>query len=135
MNRPLFRLRQSFGIVQGLSTIFIIDKSGEMMTPAQCRAARALLDVTQTQLANAARLGLSTVVDFERERRPVSQEAVDAIKATLAANGIVFLDENGGGAGLRFRKTAHARAKGSERERLRLSLPVGSKGLGRMASS
>jgi hypothetical protein len=46
------------------------------MTPAQCRAARALLGITQAQLARAAKLGLSTVVDFEKERRLVSEEAV-----------------------------------------------------------
>jgi hypothetical protein len=33
------------------------------MTPAQCRAGRSLLDITQTELARAAELGLSTVVD------------------------------------------------------------------------
>src|SRR5205807_2079261 len=49
------------------------------MTPAQCRAARALLGITQSQLARAAKLGLSTVVDFEKERRLVSNEAVEAI--------------------------------------------------------
>ena len=38
------------------------------MTPAQCRAGRALLDMSQTQLAELANLGLSTVVDFESEK-------------------------------------------------------------------
>jgi transcriptional regulator with XRE-family HTH domain len=73
------------------------------MTPAQCRAARALLDITQSQLAGAADLGLSTVVDFEKERRQVSEEAVKAIRTTLERAGIEFIDENGGG-GLRLRK-------------------------------
>jgi transcriptional regulator with XRE-family HTH domain len=73
------------------------------MTPAQCRAARALLDITQSQLAHRAELGLSTVVDFEKERRQVSEEAVKAIQAALERAGIEFMDENGEG-GLRFRK-------------------------------
>jgi DNA-binding XRE family transcriptional regulator len=60
------------------------------MTPAQCRAARALLDVTQPQLAGMAGLGLSTVVDFERERRAVSQEAIAALQAALERAGIAF---------------------------------------------
>jgi hypothetical protein len=65
--------------------------------------------MTQTQLAKAANLGLSTVVDFEKERRLVSQDAVDAIKATLEGTGISFLDENGGGVGVRFRKGQRTR--------------------------
>jgi predicted transcriptional regulator len=72
--------------------------------PAQCRAGRALLDITQTELAHAAELGLSTVVDFERERRQVSQEAVEAIQNALERSGVEFIDENGGGPGVRLRK-------------------------------
>jgi DNA-binding transcriptional regulator YiaG len=74
------------------------------MTPAQCRAGRSLLDITQTELAHAAELGLSTVVDFERERRQVSQEAVEAIRNALERYGVEFIDENGGGPGVRLRK-------------------------------
>jgi transcriptional regulator with XRE-family HTH domain len=72
------------------------------MTPAQCRAARALLDMTQSQLAKAAELGLSTVVDFEKGRRQVSEEAVQRIQVALKEAGIEFLPGNGGGEGLRL---------------------------------
>jgi DNA-binding XRE family transcriptional regulator len=75
------------------------------MNPAQCRGARALLDMTQPQLAALAELGLSTIVDFERERRTVSEEAVDKMQRALAAAGIVFIHENGGGAGVRLRRS------------------------------
>jgi len=78
------------------------------MKPAQSRAARALLDINQAALAEAASLGLSTVVDFERARRVVSQEAVAAIRAALEAAGVEFIAENGGGAGVRLRKPAPA---------------------------
>ncbi len=74
------------------------------MTPAQCRAARALVDLTQPKLAGAAGLGLSTVVDFERSRRAVPQETVEAIRAALESAGVEFIAENGGGAGVRLRK-------------------------------
>jgi transcriptional regulator with XRE-family HTH domain len=60
------------------------------MTPAQCRAARALLDVTQPQLAVMSGLGLSTVVDFERQRRAVSTEAAVAMQNALERAGIAF---------------------------------------------
>ena len=76
------------------------------MTPEQCRAARALLDWSQPQLAEAADLGLSTVVDFERSRRRVSVETIGQIAHVLQKAGIVFVDENGGGAGVRLSKRA-----------------------------
>ena len=83
----------------------------DQMTPAQCRAARGLLEITQSQLAHAADLGLSTVVDFEKKRRQVSLGAVEAIRAALERAGIEFIDENGGGEGLRRRKPRHPKRK------------------------
>jgi transcriptional regulator with XRE-family HTH domain len=81
------------------------------MTPSQFRAARALLDMTQTQLSEAAALGLSTVVDFEKGRRQVSKEAVEKIRVALKDAGIDFISENGGGEGLRLRKPRPTRRK------------------------
>ena len=75
------------------------------MTPAQCRAARALVDLTQPKLAQLSGLGLSTVVAFERNRRQVSAEAVAAMRTALEAAGIEFIPENGGGPGVRLRKS------------------------------
>ena len=76
----------------------------DKMTPAQCRGARAILDMTQPKLAAAAGLGLSTIVDFEKQRRPVSKDAIRAICNALERAGIEFIQENGGGAGVRLRK-------------------------------
>jgi DNA-binding transcriptional regulator YiaG len=77
----------------------------DVMSPAQCRGARAILDMTQPELARAASLGLSTVVDFERRRRDVSNEAIYAIRRALESAGIEFIDENGGGPGVRLKKS------------------------------
>lgn len=74
------------------------------MTPAQARAARALLDITQGDLAGAAGLGLSTVVDFERERRSVSSDAVQRIRAALETAGVEFLPAGDAGVGVRLRE-------------------------------
>lgn len=60
--------------------------------------------MTQTELAKAAKLSQSTVIDFERERRVVSKGAIAAIRAALEAAGVEFIEENGGGAGVRLRK-------------------------------
>jgi predicted transcriptional regulator len=83
-------------------------KNVEEMNPAQCRAGRALLEITQSQLAASAGLGLSTVVDFEKERRQVSPESVEAIRRSLISAGVEFIDENGGGAGVRLKKPHQA---------------------------
>ncbi|OHV26598.1 XRE family transcriptional regulator [Rhizobium sp. RMa-01] len=66
------------------------------MLPKQSRAARALLNWTQPRLAAAANLGLSTIVDFEKERRQVSDEASAAIHSALENEGIEFLSGQGG---------------------------------------
>lgn len=79
-------------------------KNVDLMTPGQCRGARALLDMTQPELALAAALGLSTIVDFERARRPVSKDTAQAIRGALERAGVVFIDENGGGPGVRLCK-------------------------------
>ena len=79
-------------------------KNVDNLSPAQSRAARALLNITQTELAGTANLGLSTVVDFERERRQVSPVAIEAIWHALKRAGVEFIDENGGGPGVRLRK-------------------------------
>ena len=81
------------------------------MTPAQSRAARALLEMNQSVLARNAGLGLSTIVDFERERRQVSEDAVLAIEAAFERAGIEFIEENGGGEGVRLRKPRRSSRK------------------------
>lgn len=81
------------------------------ITPSQCRAGRALLEITQTQLAKAAGLGLSTVVDFEKRRREVSVEAIQKISKTLTDAEIEFIDENGGGPGARLYKRQRKKPK------------------------
>lgn len=81
------------------------------MTPPQCRGARALLNMTQPQLAALADLGLSTIVDFERERRTVSEEAMQKMQRALAEAGVEFIWENGGGPGVRLRKSMKSKAK------------------------
>lgn len=77
------------------------------MTPAQCRAARALIEITQGQLATEASVGLSTIVDLEKQRRQVSDSAVADIRAALERKGVEFIPEDpGGGAGVRLAKKA-----------------------------
>jgi transcriptional regulator with XRE-family HTH domain len=74
------------------------------ITPGQCRAARALLDLTQPQLADLAGLGLSTIVDFEKSRRDISRDAAAAIQRALESAGVRFIAKNGAGPGVRLLK-------------------------------
>lgn len=74
------------------------------MTPAQCRAARAILGMKQPTLAALAEVGLSTIVDLEKERRQVALPSIEAIRSALEAAGVIFVSENGEGAGVRLRK-------------------------------
>lgn len=60
------------------------------MTPEQCRAARAWLDMSQSELASAAKVGLSTVKDFESGKRTPISATLGAMQAVLEARGIAF---------------------------------------------
>lgn len=75
-----------------------------MITVAQCRAARALLDWSREDLAAASKVSLRTIVDFERGARVPRELTLDAIERALAAAGVQFIPENGGGAGVRLAK-------------------------------
>jgi transcriptional regulator with XRE-family HTH domain len=77
--------------------------------PRQCRAARALVGWSQPQLAEACGLGLSTVVDFERVRRDVSSDAALRMRVALERAGVEFIDENGGGPGVRLKRASRRR--------------------------
>jgi transcriptional regulator with XRE-family HTH domain len=63
-----------------------------MLSPEQCRAARAWLGWGQDDLAKMAKVSLSTIRDFESGKRwePIEQNA-DALQRTLEDAGILFL--------------------------------------------
>lgn len=68
------------------------------------RAARALLGWTQGELAEQAKLGVSTVYDFERERRAIPADTEAAIQRALEQAGVEFLDGDAPGVRLRKRR-------------------------------
>lgn len=74
------------------------------ITAAQCRGARAMLGISQTELAQQASVSRQTVVDFERGARTPYTNNLAAIRSALEAAGVEFIPENGGGAGVRLRK-------------------------------
>lgn len=76
-----------------------------MTTASQIRAARALLGWSQPAVAEAAGVSSMTVKRAEGSGKPAaSAEAIAAIRAALEAAGVVFIDQNGSGPGVRLRE-------------------------------
>lgn len=72
--------------------------------PSQVRAARGLLAWSQDQLADTSGVPRRTIVRFELGEGEPQRRTLAAIRAALEAAGVVFVDENGGGPGVRLRK-------------------------------
>jgi len=73
------------------------------------RAARALIRWTALDLAKASKVGVATirrveVIDGEISATPANEAA---LRHALEAAGVEFIDENGGGAGVRLRKLSN----------------------------
>jgi predicted transcriptional regulator len=75
-----------------------------MITPAQCRAARGLIGWSQQDLANNACVGTVAVHQLESGTSRPRRATLDVVKRAFEAAGVEFIDENGGGAGVRLRK-------------------------------
>jgi transcriptional regulator with XRE-family HTH domain len=78
-----------------------------MILIEQIRAARGLLGWSQTQLAEAAGRSLPTIKRLERENGDgpaVSDDVRQAVQYALEKGGVEFIEENGGGAGVRLAK-------------------------------
>jgi transcriptional regulator with XRE-family HTH domain len=70
----------------------------------QCRAARAILGWSQDQLASASSVAKATIANFEAGKRAPYDRTLADMQAALEAAGVVFIPENGGGAGVRLSK-------------------------------
>lgn len=66
-----------------------------VISPAQCRAARGLLNWTQKQLGDAARVSPSTVKFFEGERKTTHPRTVEALRVAFESAGLEFLARDG----------------------------------------
>lgn len=74
-----------------------------MITPDQCRAARALLRMSQEELADRTKLSAVTIRKFENRTSTLKEASVNLIGLTLETSGVEFIAENGGGPGVRLK--------------------------------
>lgn len=74
-----------------------------MLTAAQCRAARALIDWSRERLSKACSVEVRTILDFERKLQEPDEDTKLRIRLALEEAGVVFIPENGGGAGVRLK--------------------------------
>jgi predicted transcriptional regulator len=75
-----------------------------MISAAQCRAARGLLAWTQHDLAARAGVGIVTVHQFEAGASQPRRATGEVIKRAFEEAGVVFIDADGGGPGVRLSK-------------------------------
>jgi len=78
------------------------------MTPAQLRAARALIAWSQFKLAREAKVDLLLIRLYEQSRGQYRAEVLRMLRTALESAGVVFVEENGDGPGVRLRKAARA---------------------------
>ena len=83
-----------------------------VLSSAQIRAARALLRWSAADLARESALGSNTIRRAEVSEGQTSLTAANelAVRRALEAAGVEFIDENGGGPGVRLRKPQTSKA-------------------------
>lgn len=76
-------------------------------TGKQIAAGRTLAGLGQAELATAANISVPTLRRMEASCGPASgmPNNVLAVRRALESSGIEFIEENGGGAGVRLRKS------------------------------
>jgi transcriptional regulator with XRE-family HTH domain len=76
-----------------------------MLKASQCRAARALLDWSQQELAEKSGVGIVTIRQLEAGSTEPRRATLEVVKRALEQSGVEFIDENGGGPGVRLKRS------------------------------
>jgi predicted transcriptional regulator len=79
----------------------------------QLKAARALLDWSQEELASAADVSIPTIKRLEANDGPLGgrRQTVEKILNSLISAGVEFIDENGSGPGVRLKKSIKGKGR------------------------
>jgi transcriptional regulator with XRE-family HTH domain len=83
-----------------------------LITVRQVKAARALLGWSQTDLASRSGISEPTIARLESAEGELGgrEGTAEKIRKSLVTAGVEFIDENGGGAGVRLRKRQSKKA-------------------------
>jgi transcriptional regulator with XRE-family HTH domain len=83
------------------------------LASAQIRAARSLIRWSAEDLAGRSSLSVATIRRAELTDDETSMTAANdlAVRRALEAAGVEFIDENGGGPGVRLRKSAKEKSR------------------------
>jgi transcriptional regulator with XRE-family HTH domain len=86
-------------------------KKERMLTSSQIRAARALLRWRARDLARESAVSVATIRRAELTDSNTSMTVANdaAVRRALEMAGVEFIDENGGGPGVRLRKRQRAK--------------------------
>lgn len=74
-----------------------------ILTAAQSRAARALIAMSCKQLAQVSGVDERIVREFEHKLHEADEQTRLRLRSALEEHGVVFIPENGGGAGVRLK--------------------------------
>lgn len=79
-----------------------------MLTSEQIRAARALIRMEQKELAEASGVSLPSIKRLETQPGQLAAQdrTIAAIRTALENAGVMFIDQNGNGAGVRLKDRA-----------------------------
>jgi predicted transcriptional regulator len=89
-----------------------------LITASQIKAGRALIDWSQGDLSEKSGLALATIKRMEKlgpGRSAMSN--VEAVKTALETAGVMFIDANGNGAGVRLRGAGGGSSEGTGEHR------------------
>jgi len=76
-----------------------------MITGSQCRAARALTDVSRQLLATLSGIDEETIAGFERKLDTPAADIILALQSTLESAGAIFIPEGERGLGVQLKFT------------------------------
>jgi hypothetical protein len=86
--------------------------SPKPLTSAQIRAARALIRWSAQELATKTEVGVTTIrrAELTASETKLTRVNDQAIRRVLEAAGVEFIDENGGGPGVRLKRVDATRS-------------------------
>jgi transcriptional regulator with XRE-family HTH domain len=81
------------------------NRRAKMITGSQCRAARALAEISRQLLATLSRIDETIIARFERKLETPSDEIILTLQTALEAAGALFIEEGERGLGVQLKFT------------------------------